>query len=238
MKLSKLTTPAVMSFKDKLLGTCSQVMAAKVMVSLKSMLKHAKLRQLVAQNMATGVNVEIAPGIRGGSRSPRNEIRGIIGKTSGAWPATEPWRAMALLAIFSGLRPSEFEGLVWDHVDFDKRIVEVRERADFQGTIGSPKSEAGNRDVPLAPMVVNVLRQWKLACPKTEAGDSSFPAKRTGGVIGHLRGLAGMAANASMRSTIAAAIAFTIYDMRRPRCSSSRECSRRRSKRSWVIPSR
>ena len=50
--------------------------------------------------------------------------------------------------------------------------VHVRQRADRFGTIGRPKSEAGERSVPLPPMVVNTLREWKLACPK---GDLVFP---------------------------------------------------------------
>jgi len=49
--------------------------------------------------------------------------------------------------------------------------------------MGSPKSKAGTRDVPLAPMVVNTLRQWRLACPKTELG-LVFPTGR-GRVVGH-----------------------------------------------------
>jgi hypothetical protein len=33
--------------------------------------------------------------------------------------------------------------------------------------MGKPKTAAGDRDVPLAPMVINTLKQWFLACPKT-----------------------------------------------------------------------
>jgi integrase len=31
--------------------------------------------------------------------------------------------------------------------------------------IGKPKSKAGHRTVPLPPMVLNTLREWKLKCP-------------------------------------------------------------------------
>jgi integrase len=40
--------------------------------------------------------------------------------------------------------------------------------------IGRPKSEAGERTIPLPPMVVNALREWKLVCPKGEL-DLAFP---------------------------------------------------------------
>jgi integrase len=32
--------------------------------------------------------------------------------------------------------------------------------------IGSPKSKAGHRTVPLPPQVAQALREWKLKCPK------------------------------------------------------------------------
>ena len=45
----------------------------------------------------------------------------------------------------------------------------MHQRADRWGAIGSPKSDAGKRSVPLAPMVVSALREWRLACPKGPA---------------------------------------------------------------------
>lgn len=44
------------------------------------------------------------------------------------------------------------------------------ERADYRNQMGSPKTKAGVRDVPLSPMVINTLRQWRLACPQSELG--------------------------------------------------------------------
>jgi integrase len=49
----------------------------------------------------------------------------------------------------------------------------VRQRADRWGTIGSPKSDAGKREVPLAPIVVSVLREWKLVCPRFADGEEA-----------------------------------------------------------------
>jgi len=48
--------------------------------------------------------------------------------------------------------------------------LRVYQRADRFNAIGRPKSEAAERDVPLPPIVVNTLREWKLACPKGELG--------------------------------------------------------------------
>ena len=36
--------------------------------------------------------------------------------------------------------------------------------------IGKPKSESSERTLPLPPILVNTLREWKLACPKGDLG--------------------------------------------------------------------
>jgi integrase len=36
--------------------------------------------------------------------------------------------------------------------------------------MGAPKSEAGERDIPMTPMVVNALKEWNLACPRRDRG--------------------------------------------------------------------
>jgi integrase len=70
--------------------------------------------------------------------------------------------------------------LRWADVDFQRSELHVRQRADRFGVMGRPKSAASERTIPLLPMVVNALREWKLACPKGEL-DLVFP-NRCGGV--------------------------------------------------------
>ena len=66
------------------------------------------------------------------------------------------------------MRASELRGLYWESVDLRQAKLHVRQRADRYKEIGKPKSEAGERTIPLPPTVVNVLREWKLRCPKGE----------------------------------------------------------------------
>jgi integrase len=80
------------------------------------------------------------------------------------------WRPLIVTAIFTGLRASELRGLVWDDVDLKRAILRVRQRADRWNRIGSPKSATSAREVPLVPMVVNTLKEWRLACPKGPLG--------------------------------------------------------------------
>ncbi len=82
----------------------------------------------------------------------------------------ERWKPILLTAIFTGLRASELRGLRWPNVDLAKRELHVRERADEYKELGRPKSGSGERAVPLTPMVVSTLREWKLKCPKGKLG--------------------------------------------------------------------
>lgn len=174
-KLATLTTPRIHDFREDLLATMSRAMARKVLTSLKSMLRVAKLRGNVAQNVA--IDVKIGMDKRGkkllkiGVDIPApDEIRRILAVVSGRL------RPLLITAIFTGLRASELRGLTWKDVDFKRGELHVRQRADRYLDIGEPKSDASKRTIPLGPLVVNTLRQWKLECPKSELG-LVFPTK-------------------------------------------------------------
>jgi integrase len=77
---------------------------------------------------------------------------------------------LLLTLIFTGLRGSELRGLRWQDVDLSRAELHVRQRVDPYNVIGKPKSDASDRTIPLGPLVLNALRQWKLACPKGELG--------------------------------------------------------------------
>lgn len=144
-------------------------MAKKVLTSLKSLLKDAQRRGNVSQNVA--LDVSISPDKRGKSKlkvgvdipSPA-EIKLIINAASGKR------RPFWLTAIFTGLRSSELRGLRWSDVNLTRGELHVRQRADRYNAIGNPKSESGERTIPLGPLVINTLKEWKLACPKGELG--------------------------------------------------------------------
>jgi len=89
----------------------------------------------------------------------RSELNTLIDKAEGRW------RPFVITAIFTGLRMSELRGLPWRDVDLDQGVIHVRQRADQWCRIAAPKSKAGKRDIPLTPLVINALRQWRLACP-------------------------------------------------------------------------
>jgi integrase len=172
IRLADLSAPLVYDFDSKLRDAGrSLAMRRKVLVSVKTMLGFAQGRRLVAQNVARGVRIktdtrEASQGpLRAGVDFPSMaELRSIIETTGGRW------RPFIVTAIFTGMRASELRGLIWKDADLESGVIHVRQRADAWGKIGPPKSKAGKRDIPLAPIVLNALRQWRLGCPKGELG--------------------------------------------------------------------
>jgi integrase len=81
------------------------------------------------------------------------------------------------------MRGSALRGLAWPDVDLKRSEITINQRADRFGDIGKLKSEAGARTIPIGPMVVNTLREWKLVCPRSPL-NLVFPTE-PGGVITH-----------------------------------------------------
>ena len=138
-------------------------MRRKILTNIGTALKFAKGHGMVAQNVAIGVEVtkddrhKATGQLRAGVHFPtKAELKLLIDR------APERWRPFIVTAIFTGMRASELRGLRWADVDLDAGIIHVMQRADAWGKIGSPKSAAGTRDIPLTPMVINTLRQWRL----------------------------------------------------------------------------
>jgi integrase len=172
VKLAHLNERRVEAFRDDLLASMSRPMARKVMTSLKSILKVAR-RSHVAANVKLerdkrARRLEVGIDIP----SPA-EIKRLL-----AAAAEAPLRMNALLnlAVFTGLRASELRGLRWRDISLKRGhgAARVVQRADRFGEIGPPKSATSVRTVDIDDALVNLLGQWKLACPPNE-GDIAFP---------------------------------------------------------------
>jgi integrase len=185
VKLSRLTSPMVERFADELAKEVSWQRAGRVLGALKMILNTAQRRGLVGQNVALPVKMEREkreerPLMVGIDVPTKGEIQAIV------QAATGRSRARFITAVFTGLRASELRALCWEDVDFGLGTLRVRQRADWWGEMGKPKSKNGYRDVPLSPVVVNTLREWKLACPprRGDGPDLVFPGQH-GKVIDH-----------------------------------------------------
>jgi integrase len=184
-KLADLTVPKVREFEDELREKGrSPAMVKKILVCLSGILSDAMDRGDAAQNVVHARRAHKKKGKNG--HEARQKRRLEIGRDIPALaeiksllPHLESGRnrerPLLLTAIFTGLRASELRGLRWEDVDLGKGELRVERRADRFRVIGPPKSSAGQRSVPMLPMVVDALREWKLACPP---GELVFPGRR------------------------------------------------------------
>ena len=164
LKLARLTVPTLTTFRDRLLDDGrSRDMVKRVLSSLAAIVGEAQARGLAAVN-----NVRAIARIKRERRSDQlempnqAELQAIIAATP------DRYRPLILTAMLAGLRASELRGLTWDDVDLQHGEIYVRRRVDRFGTFGPPKSKAGTRSIPMSPLLLSTLRQWRLACPKGE----------------------------------------------------------------------
>jgi integrase len=165
-KLADLTMPGVNDFADRLRDAGrSPAMIRRVVQSLGAIFREARRRGMSAADPTAGLDLNLST-----REDPRPviptkaELQTIIAGAAGRW------RPLILVAIFCGLRGSELRGLFWTNVDFEERQIVVSQRADAFHKIGRLKSKAGYRSIPCPPIVINMLREWKLVCPKGELG--------------------------------------------------------------------
>lgn len=181
VKLSRLTAPMIEGWAAGLLDKFTLNRARRILSALRSVIAYAKKHGKVGANVAADVTIEDRPRLRekltaGHSMPTIVELHLLLDTAKqrrgrGAW-----LYPMVLLAAYTGLRQGELRGLAWPDVDLAGSKIAVRIRADQQGVLGTPKSEAGQRIVPLAPDVVAALREWKLASGGREM---VFPGTRS-----------------------------------------------------------
>jgi len=173
VRLNALTAPRLRAFVDELRAAGrSADMTKRTLTTLGTLLADAQERGLVVRNAVHEMRGRRRTGesrqekrqkgrLKVGVDIPsREDIKALVSVLTGRW------RPLFISATFSGLRASELRALRWIDVDFEKREIHVRQRADRFNHIGPPKSISGERTVPASPMVLNALREWKLACPK------------------------------------------------------------------------
>jgi integrase len=172
-KLNELTVPALVTFQQDLRANGrSLALTKKIITYLGGLLADAQERGLTTRN---AVRERKKPRRKAKDRHVKRlevgvdiptpaEIRAIVQAATGFR------RAFFVVAALAGLRASELRGLTWRDVDFAASTITVRQRADKWGNIGSPKTEAGQRTIPVPPLVMTTLKEWKLACPRRDTG--------------------------------------------------------------------
>ena len=187
LKLSRLTSPICETFAQQLVKKNARATALKVLTRFKTMLRDAQRRGLIGYNPASPVRIKT---------NNRNKVRIQIGEHIPSKEdlrailkcATGQWYPLILTAAFTGMRTSELRALTWKNVDFERRVIHVRQRVDRFGDLGPCKSASGHRDIQISDEVAEALRRWKSVCPPG-AMDLVFPndagklANHTSGIL-------------------------------------------------------
>jgi integrase len=151
VKISQLSVPMVRAFEDALRKGRSPAMVRKVRGSLGAILADAQERGLVGQNVVRALRAN-----RRGKEARADKRQGKL-KVGVDIPSPDEIRA------FVGVLDGRWRPLLL-------MAIHVRQRADHFNAIGHLKSESGERTVPMPPMVVSMLREHRIACPKGELG--------------------------------------------------------------------
>ncbi|SET39338.1 site-specific integrase [Geodermatophilus poikilotrophus] len=154
--LRQLEASAVRAWYGKLSGPSGpgQVTAAKCYRLLRAICTTAVDDNLIARNPCS---------IRGaGQERPSERPMFTLAQVQALVDAVEDrWRALILLAAWTGLRLGELSALRREHLDLETGIVNVRSAVvDVIGqkrSYGPPKSAAGRRTVAIPPHIIGDL---------------------------------------------------------------------------------
>jgi integrase len=181
--LHELDQADIVKFRTWLLENVTRDLARRTLSSFHSVLIEMKLQGMIKDDPAARIT------IRSGGRYENDddeveipsdqEVRDLLAATevlrsrndymAKCWARYKP---MIHLAVFSGMRPSEYRGLPWANVG--NGLIHVKQRADKTGLIGPVKSKAGRRTLHISPKITDMIFEWRESCPKSEA-DLVFP---------------------------------------------------------------
>lgn len=68
-----------------------------------------------------------------------------------------------------GTRPSEQLGLLWSAINFEANVIQICRSQMMDGTLCEmTKTAAGQRDIPMSPLLREMLLEWRLRCPRKD----------------------------------------------------------------------
>ncbi|GAB3253406.1 site-specific integrase [Alteromonas gracilis] len=148
-------TPETVKTWHALMGPSRPTLRAHAYALLRTILSEAERDELITRNPCH---------IRGAGNSKRvHKIKPATLPELEALVTAMPKRlqAMTLLAAWCGLRFGELAELRRKDINLSGQVIHVRRavtRVDGQSIVGTPKSDAGTRDVAIPPHLVSMVR--------------------------------------------------------------------------------
>lgn len=92
----------------------------------------------------------------------------------------EPWKTAVFLAVTTGLRVSELLALRWSDCDFTAGEIHLS-RGVVRQHIGTMKTEASRKPIPMADGLADVLTGWRAQCAYNQMEDYIFASPQMDG---------------------------------------------------------
>ena len=195
-KLAALTQEAVVAFWSDLNKNKSAATGTRVIKHFKMILSHAVGADMIDKSVLAGLRV---------TRSSRHQMRPTIPSLAEVeaikrtlksefedavrgHPKNSAKIRSARLRTYpfyfalddTACRPCELRGLPWKNVHLEEGYIEILQRADAWGDLGSCKTKASYRRLPISPELVSVLRIRRDLCPGSPddlvfAGEGGLP---------------------------------------------------------------
>ena len=133
-----------------------------------TLFSHAIRYQWAASNPITAVRT-LAKRLRTPDILTAGEFQALLAELS------QRERVMVLLDGSTGLRRGELIALRWRDIDFEMKQPNVTHTI-WRNVEGNTKTEASRKPVPLQPLVIEELKEWRLASLYRSEDDFLFPS--------------------------------------------------------------
>ncbi|GGK38036.1 integrase [Deinococcus malanensis] len=164
LRVQKLKAQHVQQLYMLLARTYSLSLVRQVRSVLRQALQLAVVNDVVSRNIVKDVELPRVRPVRRARQNRALSPEQLEAFLNAAAPFEELAGPVFHITGLLGLRRGEAAALRWAHVDLQRGTVHVRDNlAVVRGrpTPGTPKTEAGDRTVPLAPETVALLVAWK-----------------------------------------------------------------------------
>jgi integrase len=131
----------------------------KIHAKLKQILKQAVKEEIIAKNPCEMIQIA-----RPKSKERKSlEVEDAIKLADALRKEDQSGRVIAMwLGLATGIRRGEALGLVWKHVDFERKQIYIAQQLANDKTLREPKSENSHRWVGIDDETVEYLRVWKV----------------------------------------------------------------------------
>lgn len=172
IRITELTTARIRMWHQTLLTLTTPYIAKTAKKHLSSVLA------LVGEDLGMPVPLMPRRVVSGYRKKERILLRQDQIREIFEYAKTDRYGLYYTFLFMTGLRPGEMLGLLWEDVDFVANLIHVRRNQQRSGVIkDTPKTAAGQREVPMVPALREALLAWKKTCPRREgAPERVFPA--------------------------------------------------------------